>query len=216
MDYKKLYKEALERAKELQHDNCWVTSIFPELKESEDEKIRKDIIVYLQYSMAFDKSFLDKKYNWSQKDCSKWIAWLEKQGEQKPTDKVEPKFKVGDEIKTANEEPLIITKIDEEGYWSEDLFICGFDEECIWDLVEQKPVWSEEDENKVTLFMQLTEGCDNEDELADWLKSLKERYTWKPSDEQMKALWEVYKGGKEQASLATLYLDLKKLRDEQL
>jgi len=54
------------------------------------------------------------------------------------------------------------------------------------------------------------------EEEIDWLKSLKERYTWKPSDEQMKALWEVYKGGKEQASLATLYSDLKKLRKEQL
>lgn len=50
-----------------------------------------------------------------------------------------PKFKVGDEIKTANEESLTITKIDEKGYWSKDLFICSFDEECIWDLVEQKP-----------------------------------------------------------------------------
>ena len=40
--------------------------------------------------------------------------------------------------------------------------------------IEQKPAWSEEDENKVTLFMQLTEGCDNEKELADWLESLKD------------------------------------------
>ena len=54
--------------------------------------------------------------------------------------KKEPKFKVGDEIKTANEESLTITKIDNKGYWSEDLFICDFDEECLWDLVEQKPI----------------------------------------------------------------------------
>ena len=66
--------------------------------------------------------------------------------EQKSADKVEPKFKVGDEIKTANEESLTITKIDEKGYWSEDLFICGFEEECIWNLVEKNPAWSEEDE----------------------------------------------------------------------
>jgi hypothetical protein len=48
------------------------------------------------------------------------------------------KFRVGDEIKTVNEEPLTITKIDEKGYWSEDLFICGFDSEVIWDLIKQK------------------------------------------------------------------------------
>ena len=49
------------------------------------------------------------------------------------------KFKVGDEIITENEESLTITRIDEKGYWSNDLFICDFDEECIWDLVGQKP-----------------------------------------------------------------------------
>jgi len=88
-------------------------------------------------------------------------AEFEKQGEQKPygqrkecegcqfnyggvckgycaLKRNEPKFKVGDKIKTSNEESLTITKIDEKGYWSEDLFICGFDEECIWDLVGKK------------------------------------------------------------------------------
>lgn len=49
------------------------------------------------------------------------------------------KFKVGDEVITENERSLTITKIDEEGYWSNDLFICDFDNECNWNLVEQKP-----------------------------------------------------------------------------
>ena len=39
------------------------------------------------------------------------------------------KFRVGDEVITENEESLTITKIDEEGYWSNDLFICDFDSE---------------------------------------------------------------------------------------
>lgn len=64
----KRYDEAIEKAKELQHYNCWVTSIFPELKESEDEKIRKEIISTLQY--ANHKGIYDKH-----------LAWLEKQGE---------------------------------------------------------------------------------------------------------------------------------------
>ena len=56
------------------------------------------------------------------------------------------KFRVGDEVITENEESLTITRIDEEGCWSNDLFICDFDSECVWDLVEQKSAWSEEDE----------------------------------------------------------------------
>ena len=66
-----------------------------------------------------------------------YCKYIEKQGEQKSV-VIIPKFRIGDEIKTSNEESLTITKIDEKGYWSEDLFICGFDEECIWDLVEPK------------------------------------------------------------------------------
>ena len=49
-----------------------------------------------------------------------------------------PKFRVGDEIKTSNEESLTITKIDKKGYWSEGLFICSFDDAAKWELVEQK------------------------------------------------------------------------------
>lgn len=51
-----------------------------------------------------------------------------------------PKFSVGDEIKTCNEESLTITKIDDKGYWSDDLFICGFDDIAKWELVEHKPI----------------------------------------------------------------------------
>lgn len=54
--------------------------IFPELKENEDEKIRKEILEYISKATG----------------CKEWIAWLEKQGEQKPVEEVEPKFKVGD------------------------------------------------------------------------------------------------------------------------
>lgn len=46
-NYEKLYNAALERAKEY-HDNggapLILEVVFPELKESEDERIRKEII----------------------------------------------------------------------------------------------------------------------------------------------------------------------------
>ena len=62
--------------------------MFSELKESEDEKMRKDLIIYLRSILS------NKKYG--DKFIEDWIAWLEAKGEQNPTDKVEPKFKDGD------------------------------------------------------------------------------------------------------------------------
>lgn len=47
--------------------------IFPELKESEDERIRKEIIAILQYK--YEKFSKDPKYC----NAPQWIAWLEKQ-----------------------------------------------------------------------------------------------------------------------------------------
>ena len=50
MDYKKRYEEALERAKEVNDRNLLIEEgtiseyIFPELKESEDEKNIKNLI----------------------------------------------------------------------------------------------------------------------------------------------------------------------------
>lgn len=47
-----------------------VEHIFPSLKESEDEKVRKQILNY----------FMAKKVNEPQPVLDSWIAWLEKQG----------------------------------------------------------------------------------------------------------------------------------------
>lgn len=58
--------------------------LIPELKESEDEKIRKDLITFLDEIWHLGKNAdFDK---WDKSDCSNWIAWLEKQGEQKPVE----------------------------------------------------------------------------------------------------------------------------------
>ena len=57
-------------------------------------------------------------------------------------------------------------------------------------LYKQKPTeWSEEDKERLTSCIQLLKTSDGFDTInTKWLKSLKERYTWKPSDEQMDAL----------------------------
>ena len=77
------YKEALERAKKLYEQGTITESlgyVFPELKESEDERIRKAIHIYLDW-LDGRKDYAPKGI-YSIKDM---IAWLERQGEKKPT-----------------------------------------------------------------------------------------------------------------------------------
>jgi len=80
MDYKKKYKEALEVIEEILssgEDSIKMSRLklrlqpfFPELKKSEDERIRKEII-----------SLISSAHN-HRAECKNWIAWLEKQGKQ--------------------------------------------------------------------------------------------------------------------------------------
>ena len=88
--------------------------LIPELKESEDEKIRKDLITFLDEIWHLGKNANFDK--WDKSDCSNWIAWLEKQGEQNPTDKIETKFKVGDWIISHYNHVAYIKSIDEKNY----------------------------------------------------------------------------------------------------
>lgn len=76
MDYEKAYKEALERAKGIHSFSSDIAEIkrmeqiFPELKESEDDRIRKCIYNYI--NVTLDDYSAEKE---------KWLAWLEKQGD---------------------------------------------------------------------------------------------------------------------------------------
>lgn len=89
--------------------NCFYRA-FPELNESEDERIRKALVDALNKNLGNGI----EKYGTT---LSAALAWLEKQGEQKPADKVEPKFKVGDWIVDNNvKTPLLITGISNEKY----------------------------------------------------------------------------------------------------
>ena len=96
---RRLYKNSLF----LKKDKEAMVTLIPELRESEDERIRKEMLNYL-YDVHDDDE-----------ERARWIAWLEKQGEQpqgksalesakeekidnqncvKPVNNVEPKFKV--------------------------------------------------------------------------------------------------------------------------
>lgn len=77
----KAYDEVLERAnKELQacgSTDCdaakQIFRFFPELKESEDERIRRELITHCRNTRCVTEEGAER--------IAKWIAWLEKQGE---------------------------------------------------------------------------------------------------------------------------------------
>ena len=85
MNYEKKYNEALERAKNLRKDaidmgedirakQCEI--IFPELNESDDERIRQELITHCRNTRCVTEEGAER--------IAKWIAWLEKQDEQEP------------------------------------------------------------------------------------------------------------------------------------
>ena len=82
----KRFDEALEKARKRvstepqDHTDAILKDIFPELKESEDEKIRKELLESFKYQQR--ESRTDKEWLNGIK-LSEVVAWLEKQGEQK-------------------------------------------------------------------------------------------------------------------------------------
>lgn len=113
----KAYDEAIERANELNYvsdkdslQRKTVELIFPELIESEDERIRKELIN--AFKEATDSLYM--VLTPSKREA--FIAWLEKQGEQKPANKVEPKFKVGDWVVTDFNNVVQIKAIENSEY----------------------------------------------------------------------------------------------------
>lgn len=309
----KRYDEAIERAESIYNETAIpsattkgiCTYIFPELKESEDDRMFK----FIKNHLFNIKKTITENYELDAK-LTKAICWLEKQreqkiktpeeslgidsdtynkivdeciyGEQKPIDKVEPNFKVGDWVVYCNDDVDLITVIEENGYCINNSgyipFICESDirlwtiqdakdgdvlawddSKCIalfkniydedsfnsygfvggctctfesrqsyhdiegahpatkeqrdmlfqkmheagyeWDAdkkelikIEQKPAWSEEDERNLQGIIDEIEANKNHapdydvatyNRFLSWLKSLKERYTCKPSDEQI-------------------------------
>jgi len=95
---------------------------------------------------------------------------------------------------------------------------------------EQKPAWSEEEKGNIDIIVSRLEvdieywesrskrRVDEDKRVINWLKSLKERYTWKPSDEQITWLYraadDASKDSRMKQVLENLLSDLKKLRGE--
>ena len=183
-DYKEKYKQAVKKIKDLFNEGeqkgfTIITyrkdfeKIFPELKESEDERIRKAILELVRQS----SEVLDRQ------NQNNMIAWLEKQGEQKPT-----------EWKQENREEL--TEFENAMMHIGDSFFgenAGLDPnntvtikeqaELLLELVPSKE-WSEEDERNLQGIIDEINANKNNapdydlatyDRFLSWIKSLKER-----------------------------------------
>lgn len=254
MDYKEKYEQAIENLRKIKVANKdnkelvdFIEYKYPELKESEDEKIKKSLIGHLkecrnntrsevmigEYAKwiawlekviipshnDIDLSFIEDIKNVITEaplliysDKEKMIAWLEKQGEQKPINQCNTQEPTLDEAKKWNEAY-------EKGY------SLGYEN----GRNEQKPAeWSEENEIMKVHTLQIIKkywnslpdtDYDDENEMSEscynWLKSLKSQSHWKPSEEQMNYLKKVYESYSvcegERWALESLYNDLSKL-----
>ena len=101
-DYKKLYEDVLERAKDgLKDKNYYLSQsakevtefLFPQLKETEDEKMKRELTRFL---INFNNGNYSRP---SENEIDSWIKWINKKCGQKPTDEVKPKFNVGDWVR---------------------------------------------------------------------------------------------------------------------
>ena len=162
----KILRELHDKA--LFSERTALETLVPEL-ESEDEKIRNEIIMYIG-SKDIDLSIHNR-----------WLTWLEKQGEQKPAEW--SKRQVVDALTsmlTERIKPLMKKKLDETINDREKMFMSALDE--IRSFVNSpsfqvgKDVsvdWSEEDEKFLNYAISLTDDA----QIKKFLKSLKDRVT---------------------------------------
>lgn len=209
MNYEKICEDAMETA--LYFVECgYITmeqaiEMFPQLAESKDEKIRKELIEFIQWSE--DRGFTRHDFHQAKRPLE-WIAWLEKQKEEEGYEAIPVEstleyklgFKAGKESEKQKEQkelPLM--------NGNADLY---FDE---WNQQKQNPTkrqcfeegmryaeklqkeqksveWSEEDEkmwNWVIRYFEQDEELHKES--INWLKSLRPqpKQEWSKKDKKI-------------------------------
>ena len=190
-DYRKIAIELgntlISKAPETRED---VERMLPELKESEDERMKKVAIEFVKQNSSFTYLLGISK--------EEVIAWLEKQGK-KPTDKVEqkPAWSKNDEMIALSIEQIfncasllniVPDKIEKVRSWLKNLK----------DRVQPKQEWSEKDEtalgDALWCCKQAASIAKDENDMGNawyaehWLKSLRPQNRWKPSELQIEAL----------------------------
>ena len=243
--------------------------IFPELKESEDERVRNKLI-------KFFKGYSPDEEWWGNITQEDILAWLEKQGEQnlvrhfcdcvhvgchvndckrwchsyqkeisytdcnsncnRYSKLMNPAFNIGETI-TDGISTFKIADIKDNYYIADDgekveIYMAHRYYTIIQNMEVQKPAeCTAEDEKTIVKIRDffIRVFCDKPDFTEDKryeefiefidnrLKSLKERYTWKPSEEQMRVFEELVEDNDQRSFytvLKSLYEQLKKLREE--
>ena len=167
------YDEAIGKLREFYRDYDTVSNlidvkeelanIFPEIRESEDETIRKLLISLVN---NWDKDEIIPKYTSNTNDIKQILAWLEKQRQ-------------------------TFTKKDVDNAYLEGMAFAKdeLEKQCAHKTAE----WSEEDERLFnSLVWHLRNSVNNGDckhsagQLEDWLKSLKDRVQPQPKSEWSK------------------------------
>ena len=185
MNYEKRYKEALSKAKDMLS--------YKEVRQEDMEYLFPELKNNDERIRKTLIDFFSKGAENGEQTNGIYdkdiIAWLEKQGE-KPQGKSALEASKEKKIDNANK-------------------------------VEQSSAWSEEDDYNVQcLVAKVTSDIQNgnvgrNQELIDWLKSLKERCTWKPSNIQMECLHDAvehyHKNGYPASKLNELYEQMSKI-----
>lgn len=157
-------QEKLELARDWYNDKLTTNkekllleNLFPELKEYNDEMIRKEMIDFIQETID---TVGESPNVWTMSNAKKWLAWLEKQGKQKTDEwKDDDIIRRGDVIKYGDILALVI-KGRRAMKSNGEIFIVQYPDEWVKakpnetehflnELVkqgEQNSAWSEEDE----------------------------------------------------------------------
>ena len=203
--------------------------LIPELCESDDERIRAFLYDFIKVCAWSEKQFPPRE---------KCLAYLEKQKEQKDYRKLYEDIAKSEWFKKAyegkslgcdeeqkeqkpiNESNMHEPTLDEARKWNEEYekgYSLGYEN----GRNEQRLEWSNEDENRFNNLCRIIREAEGWNEVSknvfiDWLKSLRPQPRWKPSEEQMEALFwtlhqpeEVNKFMKQ--SLRELYNDLQNM-----
>lgn len=192
----KAYDEVIEEASaayedEDMHLKATLESIFPELKESEDERIRKQLLKHLR-EVASGKSL-----ELSTTDYERWATWVESQSKQKP------QWNEYDEYIKDGLIRGLKAKRDIHGHTTFSSDAIDITDAIEWleslkDRVQPQHEWNKEDEKCIRLSTDIIDSALragfcvqlDRDRCVDWLKSIRPQNRWKPSDEQMVAIQE--------------------------
>lgn len=204
----KSFEEALSRAKgfykRFPEYKEILEKIFPELAESEDERIRKDIISYFKTSNSI---YLDAGEPISRRNV--WLAWLEKQGEKKPVEEnkgnnggISPNSEWSDEDRIMIKRlEWIFTEISKgsDSFYGNNVqpiidWLKFLRNRCLPQPKLEWTTWTTEDWNEVETIAIHLDNMENPG-MAEALRKVLEKNFWKPSEAQMIVLNDIIING---------------------